>query len=129
MLRGFVCVIVNRWGALRIEGGGVGTFVFSKSFSGASPMKSGSLPVAISYCWRRCVRATGEGDAEKGYAYQHAGSGKFFITLRQVIEPTVWCCGIGLFARVNIRCNVLSVGNFIPSVRLLRQLVSYSSDV
>lgn len=72
-----------------------------------SPMTSGSLPVASSYCWCRCVRVTGEGDAEKGYAYQHAGSGKFFITLRQVIEFTVWCCGIVLFAQVNIRCNVL----------------------
>ena len=92
-------------------------------------MTSGSLPVASSYCWRRCVRATGKGDAEKGYAYQHAGSGKFFITLRQVIEFTVWCCGIGLFARVNIKCNVLSVGEFILIVGLSRQFLSYSSDV
>jgi hypothetical protein len=36
---------------------------------------------------------------------------------------------IGLFPKVNIRCNFLPVGKYDPEIGPSRQFVSYSSDV
>ena len=85
--------------------------------------------MASSYCWRRCVRATGEGDAEKGHAYQHAGSGDFFYDSASGHGTYCVVLAIGLLALVNIRCNAMSNGKFVLTVGLSTRHISYCSDV